>query len=61
MKICRCTGSTALTISDRQELSTGTERQPRNSRPSSRMMRIHTRSQCARSRSSCGMNSWPTA
>jgi hypothetical protein len=56
MKIWRCTGSTALVIADRQELSTGTERQPRNSKPSSRMMRIHTRSQCARKRSSCGMN-----
>ena len=52
MKIWRCTGSVALTISDSEELSTGTERQPRNSSPSSRMMRVHTRSQCARRRSS---------
>ena len=50
----------ALTISDSEELSTGTERQPSSSRPSSLTTRVHTRSQWARRRSSRGMKMWPT-
>ncbi len=61
MNTCRCTGSVPFTISDSEELSTGTERQPSSSRPSSLTTRFHTRSQWARRRSSRGMKMWPTA
>ena len=35
MNTCRCTGSVPFTISESEELSVGTERQPSSSRPSS--------------------------
>ena len=48
----RCTGSVAITISDSEALSTGTERQPSSSQALFLDERVHTRSQCARRRSS---------
>jgi len=60
MNTWRTSGSTALTLSPRPELSTGTSRQPSNVWPSAAILSAITCWHAARAAASRGMNNMPT-